>query len=121
MQADEEGGSYDMAGLDVAGEGQLGSWTQKRRTQMNQMEAILQTAGWRQFHDSRSETYISTEGVQPERNLSMSKWKELVSQEKNKCIANRSKGGGMDTNYPQESDLDIQSRIVNDARVVPAS
>jgi hypothetical protein len=116
--AEEVEWDYDMSGMNLVDECQIGGWTRGKAAQMREMECVLESAGWKTgdiLHDN-----VTIDGFQPERSLPMSKWRDIVTTEKKKVIAGRltsvSSGGNS-----QDADLDLHSRIVNDARVVPGS
>ncbi|KAF6747791.1 hypothetical protein DFP72DRAFT_821268, partial [Ephemerocybe angulata] len=64
--------------LDVTDDRMLGVWSQKKRDQMMDMEAVMQSAGWMVNDQSTSSEGLGA-SFAPERMLGPTKWKSIVS------------------------------------------
>lgn len=111
----------DDADVDFdADDGALGKDSLKWQTQMRDVETVMHNAGWSaSVVDTGSDLSGTSVGpLTPSQHLSAKKWSALVSSEKDKVIASRSKGvsDGKDI-----EDMDIEYHPINDARVIPGA
>jgi ATP-dependent DNA helicase PIF1 len=114
---DEDIAAEDSSFSNDASEGDLGTWTRRKMNQMNDVEVVLQEAGW--YVDGASREGASSSAFCPERVFSPTKWKDIVDRER-KALLN-ARINGVPNVSRLEDDMDLDIRPVNDAHVIPGS
>lgn len=118
--SDDEGG-YDAVDLpvDFTDAGVVGPWSQSKIKQMQELEVVLQSAGW--VVDGSSYRTGTQSALQPDRALTATRWKDLVAVERRRVLAERSGPALKSSSKHLEDDMDIWYTVHTDARIVPGA
>lgn len=98
-------------------EGATGAWSSKKVGQMKDVEAVLYSAGW--IEDSGAPDMMDVDLFCPEQVMAASKWKGLLAKERAKVL--NAKLRCIPNDRGVDDDVDINFRVVNDARIIPGS
>ncbi|KAJ2914233.1 hypothetical protein MD484_g6191, partial [Candolleomyces efflorescens] len=102
--------------IDDLGDDMMGSWSRGRLAEMRDVENMLRRAGW-VIGERRNQGTLNQ--FCPEKTMSGSRWKALVTKEKNKILNARKNDVASQANVDEDLNLEIFNQ--NDARIVPGA